>query len=205
MGYFKDIYDAVRTISAGLKVTLPYFFARGVVVQYPDVEPALQPRFRGFHVYRIEQCIACEACSKICPVDCIAVAKTGPRKMDKARNIAVGGAVTEYTINHGTCLFCALCVDVCPTGCLQMGAIHDNSCYRRDDLITNYVLLAKAGRRTVEPIWLMKEKLPAWAVKVRDFWKDLDSDKRELMAHASDPEYCRELVQKDASVSENEK
>jgi len=205
MGYFRDIYDAVRTISAGLKVTLPYFFARGVVVQYPDVEPALQPRFRGFHVYRIERCIACEACAKICPVDCISVGKTGPRKMDKIRDIAVGGAVTEYTINHGACLFCALCIDVCPTGCLQMGPIHDNSCYRRDDLITDYVALAKSGRRTVEPIWLMKENLPAWAEKVRDFWNTLDSDKREFMARANDPEYCRELAQKETSSSEKEK
>ena len=66
--------------------------------------------------------------------------------MDKGLDIAVGGAVTEYTINHGACLFCGLCVDVCPTGCLQMGPIHDHSCYRRDDLITDYVALAESGR-----------------------------------------------------------
>jgi len=83
-----------------------------------------------------------------------------------------------------------------------MGSIHDNSCYRSEDLITDYVALAKAGRRTIEPIWLIKERLPAWAAKVRDYWRNLDSDKRELMAHADDPEYCRMLTQKVSPPSE---
>ena len=196
MEYFHDIFCAIRTIAVGLRVTLPYFFARSVVVQYPDVPPVIQPRFRGFHVYEIERCIACEACAKACPVDCISVGKTDPRKIDKIRNIAVGGAITEYHINHSTCLFCALCIEVCPTGCLQMGSIYDNSCYRKDDLITDYVKLAKAGRRTIEPVWLLKKKLPVWVARVRDYWRNLDLDKRELMAQANDPEYCRALAQK---------
>ncbi|MCJ7830827.1 MAG: NADH-quinone oxidoreductase subunit I [Desulfobacterales bacterium] len=203
MRYFQNIYDAVRTIAAGLRITLPYFFARGVVVQYPEVAPVLQPRFRGFHRYEIERCIACEACAKICPVDCIALGKSGPRKIDKARDIAVGGAVSEYKIDHGICLFCGLCVEVCPTGCLKMGSIHDNSCYCRADLITDYIALAKAGRRTIEPIWLTKTPLPPWAARARDYWRDLDPDRRELMAGADDPGYCGRLAQKPTTPTEN--
>jgi NADH-quinone oxidoreductase subunit I len=195
MQYFKNIFQAIRTIAAGLRVTLPYNFARTVVVQYPDVEPALQERYRGFHVYQIERCIACEACARACPAECITVGKTGARKLDKTRDIVVGGAMTEYKINHSTCLLCGLCTEVCPTECLKMGQLHDNSCFSRADLITDYVQLAKEGRRTINPLWLQKEKLPAWAVKVRDYWNTLDPDKRELMARSDDPEYCRKLAE----------
>jgi NADH-quinone oxidoreductase subunit I len=193
MRYFKNIYQAIRTIAAGLRVTLPYNYARTVVVQYPDVPPVLQERYRGFHAYQIERCIACEACAKACPADCITVGKTAVRKMDKTRDIAVGGAITEYKINHSTCLLCGLCTEVCPTDCLKMGPLHDNSCYARADLITDYVKLAKEGRRTINPLWLLKDKLPAWAQKVREHWATLDTDRRELMAGADDPEYCRKL------------
>ncbi len=196
MKYFTEIYRAVSTIAIGLRVTIPYFFARTVVIQYPDVEPAIQPRFRGFHHYEIERCIACEACANACPADCITIRKTKPRKMDRVRDIAYGGAITEYRINHGTCLFCGLCIEVCPTQCLKMGSIHDNSCYRREDLVTDYVKLAKAGRRTIEPIWLMKKNPPRWVLKVRNYWQSLDSDKRELMSQADDPGYCERLTPK---------
>lgn len=203
--YFQDAINAIRTIAAGLRVTLPYFFARSVVLQYPDVEPAIAPRFRGFHVYEIERCIACESCARSCPTDCITVARTAPRKMDRERDIATGGAITQFSIDHSTCLFCALCVEVCPTGCLSMGALHDNSCYRRQNVTVDYVGLAKAGRRTIEPIWLTKPKLPEWAVRVRDHWREAGSDRRELMAHAHDPEFCRNLARRVPSTPEKEK
>jgi NADH-quinone oxidoreductase subunit I len=193
MHYFKNIVQAVRTIACGLRVTLPYCFARTVVVQYPDAPPVVKDRYRGFHVYQIERCVACEACVKACPAACIRVGKTGPRKMDKARDIAVGGAMIEYTINHSTCLFCGLCTEVCPTECLTMGPIHDHSCYAREDLVTDYVSLAKEGRRTIEPLWMRKRSLPEWARRLRDHFRGLDPDKREAMARADDPEYCRKL------------
>ena len=202
MAYFRNIGRAVRTVAAGLRVTLPYHFARTVVVQYPDVAPALQSRYRGFHTYQIERCIACEACAKACPAGCIHVGKTGPRKLDKARDLAVGGAMTEYTIDYGSCLFCGLCTEVCPTGCLKMGSIHDHSCYRRQDLVADFVQLAQEGRRTIEPRWLRKEPLPAWAARVRDYWRELDRDKREQMAKADDPAWCAELARPAASPQE---
>lgn len=195
MYYFKNIYQAVRTVAAGLRVTLPYHFARTVVVQYPEVAPTLQDRFRGFHAYQIERCIGCEACAKACPTGCIHVGKSGPRKMDKGRDLAVGGAITEYRIDHRTCLFCGMCTEVCPTGCLRMGSIHDNSCYRQEDLVADFVQLAKQGRRTIEPLWFSKANLPGWAAQTRDKGQEPDPDRRQWMARADDPQYCAGLVQ----------
>lgn len=194
MHYFRNIRQAIRTVAAGLRVTLPYHFARTVVVQYPEVEPTLQSRYRGFHSYQIERCVACGACAKACPAGCIRVGKSGPRKIDKDRNIAVGGAVTEYKIDYNTCLFCGLCAEACPTVCLHMGSIHDGSCYRREDLVIDFIGLAKEGRRTIEPIWLSRTNLPGWAARVRDYWRNLDPDKRQWMARADDPQFCADLA-----------
>jgi NADH-quinone oxidoreductase subunit I len=202
MQYFRNIYQAIRTVAAGLRVTLPYHFARTVVVQYPEVEPTLQSRFRGFHAYEIERCVACEACAKTCPAGSIRVGKSGPRKMDKDRDIAVGGAISQYEIDYKTCLFCGLCTEACPTKCLRMGSIHDGSCYRREDLVVDFVELAKKGRRTIEPIWLLKAGLPGWAIRVRDYWRNLDADKRQWMAKADDPAFCADLAKQAAGSKE---
>jgi formate hydrogenlyase subunit 6/NADH:ubiquinone oxidoreductase subunit I len=195
MTYFKNIIQAIRTIAAGMKVTLPYFYARTVTVQYPDVAPTTKPRTRGFHSYQIERCIACNACVMSCPADCISVEKTSVRKLDKTRDIAVGGAISKFSIDYNTCLFCGLCTEVCPTQCLSMGSIHDHSVYDRSDLLVDFVELAKEGRRTVEPIWLRRIKLPVWAEKLRDYWKNLDADKRQQIAGAIDPAYCQKLAE----------
>jgi len=64
--YFRNIYLTVKTILIGLRITLQYCFARTITVQYPDAPPTLKPRFRGFHYYEIEKCIACELCAKAC-------------------------------------------------------------------------------------------------------------------------------------------
>ena len=194
MEYFRRIYRTIKTVATGMWVTLPYHFARTVVVQYPDVAPTVQGRYRGFHVNQVERCIACEACSKVCPVASIEVGKSGPRKIDKGRDLAVGGALTQYKIDYSTCMFCAQCVDVCPTKCLTMGSLHDSSCYRSEDLVVDFVALAKQGRRTVEPIWLAKPDAPGWVVRARDYWRGLDPDRREWMAKADDPQYCAELA-----------
>jgi NADH-quinone oxidoreductase subunit I len=200
MAYFRNIVQAVRTVSAGLRVTLPYHFARTVVVQYPDVAPTVQARWRGFHTYQIERCIACEACAKACPAACIRVGRTGPRKIDKKREVAVGGAMTQYTIDYRTCLFCGLCGEVCPTQCLKMGAIHDDSCYRKEELVVDFLALAKQGRRTIRPIWMDKPNLPAWAARLKneDLGEDVERDRRQWMENADNPQFCAELAKQAA-------
>ncbi|MFH0980968.1 MAG: NADH-quinone oxidoreductase subunit I [Planctomycetota bacterium] len=170
--YFHDIYSTLRTILIGMRITLKYCFAKTITVQYPDVAPVLQPRFRGFHWYEIEKCIACDLCAKACPVDCIYIEKTGPRKIDKASGVAVGGAMTRYAIDYSKCMFCALCVPPCPTECIHMGNVHDLSGYDRESMIVEFTELAKQGLRTPQPHWLRKERLPAWAAETKRSWEE---------------------------------
>ena len=179
--YFYNIYATVRTILIGMRITLRYCFARTITVQYPDVAPTLQPRFRGFHHYDIEKCIACDACAKACPVDCIYIEKTGARKIDKEAGTAKGGAMTRYAIDYSKCMFCGLCVPPCPTDCIHMGNIHDMSAYDRKAMVVEFTELAKEGHKTVQPLWLRKDKLPEWAVQTKHQWQEKGEADREKM------------------------
>ncbi|MEK6674179.1 MAG: NADH-quinone oxidoreductase subunit I [Planctomycetota bacterium] len=178
--YFRNIWQTVHTILVGMRITLKYCFAKTVTVQYPDVAPPLQPRYRGFHFFEIEKCIACDLCAKACPVDCIYIEKTGPRKIDKATNIAAGGLMTRYAIDYAKCMFCALCVDPCPTECIHMGNLHDMSGFTRDDMIVEFTELAKEGLQTPQPLWMQKDNLPAWAEMRKKEWLEFSHSKDKL-------------------------
>ncbi len=196
--YFHNIWRTVHSILVGMRVSLKYCFAKTVTVQYPDVAPVLQPRYRGFHYYEIEKCIACDQCAKACPVDCIYIEKSGPRKLDKKTGIATGGAMTRYAIDYAKCMLCALCVEPCPTQCIWMGNVHDLSGYTRKDMIVEFTELAKKGLQTPQPLWMQKTRAPNWAVQTRREWLEFahSNDKlsgdpaarRQAMANTLDPE-----------------
>jgi NADH-quinone oxidoreductase subunit I len=182
--YFHDIYSTVKTILIGMKLTLRYCFAKTVTVQYPDVAPTLQPRFRGFHWFEIEKCIACDMCAKACPVDCIYIEKTAVRKIDKATGLAVGGAVTRYAIDYAKCMFCSLCVPPCPTDCIHMGNVHDMSGYSRASMIVEFTELAKQGLQTPQPLWMNRDRVPEWARQRKEEWLERGRPVRDRMLQA---------------------
>jgi NADH-quinone oxidoreductase subunit I len=182
--YFRNIYLTIKTIMIGMRITLKYCFAKTVTVQYPDMAPVLQPRFRGFHYFEIEKCIACDLCAKACPVDCIYIEKSGPRKIDADTGVALGGAMIRYAIDYAKCMFCALCTDPCPTDCIHMGNIHDMSGYDRESMIVEFTDLAKQGLQTPMPVWMQKENIPEWAQKRKDEWVERGRPLREEMMKA---------------------
>jgi len=183
--YFHDIYQTVRTILIGMRITLKYCFAKTITLQYPDVAPALQPRYRGFHFFEIEKCIACDQCAKACPIDCIYIEKSGPRKIDKATDVAVGGAMTRYAIDYAKCMFCGLCCDPCPTDCIHMGNIHDMSGYDRNSMIVEFTELAKEGLQTPQPLWMTRDPLPRWAARRKREWENYERSNDKLSGNAA--------------------
>lgn len=182
--YFRNIYLTVKTVLIGMRITLKYCFARTVTVQYPDVAPVLQARFRGIHYFEIEKCIACDLCARACPVDCIYIQKTAPRKIDKATGVAAGGAVTRFAIDYAKCMFCALCTEPCPTECIHMGNVHAMAGYDRESMLVEFTELARLGRQTPEPLWAKAEHLPAWAAMQKQEWLDRAAPVREQMRAA---------------------
>lgn len=184
--YFKDIYRTVYTILIGMRITLRYYFAKTVTLQYPDVGPSIQPRFRGFHFYEIEKCIACDQCAKACPVDCIYIEKSGPRKIDKESGVAKGGAMQRYAIDYAKCMFCALCIEPCPTDCIHMGDNHDLSAYDRASMVIEFTELAKEGLQTPQPLWMQLRKPPEWVQQRQQQWRDRAAPFTEEMVKALD-------------------
>ena len=180
----RSIHQTIRTILIGMRITLQYCFARTVTVQYPDMPPTLQPRFRGFHWYEIEKCSACGSCARACPVSCIYIENTGPRKIDKATGAVRGGAMTRWAIDYSKCMFCGLCCEPCPTECLHMGDIHDLSGYERQDAVVEFTELAKQGLRTPMPIWMRKPNLAAWAQARKAEWLERAAPARGEMLKA---------------------
>ena len=182
--YFRDIYRAVYTILVGMRITLRYYFAQKITHQYPDVAPALQLRYRGFHWFEIEKCIACDMCAKACPIDCIYIEKTGPRKIDKSDGVARGGALTRFAIDYSKCMFCALCVEPCPTDCIHMGDVHDLSGYDRGSVIVEFTDLAREGLQTPQPLWMRRDNLPEWAEQRKRQWIERGAPLHEEMVKA---------------------
>ena len=81
--YFKNIYDSIKSIVIGMRITLKYCFSKSITIHYPFEKLAFAPRYRGIHEFEADKCIACDMCAKACPVDCIYIDKSAPRKIDK--------------------------------------------------------------------------------------------------------------------------
>lgn len=182
--YFRNVYRTISTILIGMRITLRYYFARTVTMQYPDVAPALAPRFRGFHIFEIEKCIGCDMCAKACPVDCIYIEKSGARKIDKETNIARGGAMQRFAIDYAKCMFCALCIEPCPTDCIHMGDLHDLSGFDRNSMVVEFTDLAKRGLQTPMPLWMQRDNMPAWAAERKRKWLERAAPLHEEMVKA---------------------
>jgi len=163
LGWLRNVGIAIWTVAKGLLVTLRYWlityrsdrhtFAERF--QYPEKPVPVSARYRGFHRYDLTTCIACDACAKACPVDCIYIGK------ERVTN-GKGFRITGYAIDYSKCLVCALCVEPCPVDCIFMGSTHDLSCYSRDGGIVDFSRLpldVAWGRTTLNPTAVAQSKV----------------------------------------------
>ena len=125
-GYFGNITDTVVSTAKGMALTFRYLFRKKVTVQYPEVRPQLDERYRGIHYLEQELCINCDKCAKACPVDCI--------EMDATRH----GKELEwhkFQLDYQKCMFCELCVYPCPKDCIHMGTEFAYVSYDRSEFV----------------------------------------------------------------------
>jgi len=147
--YFKNIADTIQSLYKGLKITMVHFVrARNsqkvvaisdnkyfddrigiATIQYPhEMQPI--PDVGRYRLHNeIDDCIVCDKCAKICPVDCIdiepirAIEEIGKTSDGTSKRIYAA----TFDIDMGKCCFCGLCTTVCPTECLTMTKVYDFS------------------------------------------------------------------------------
>ncbi|OEK06478.1 4Fe-4S dicluster domain-containing protein [Roseivirga misakiensis] len=79
----------------------------------------------------IDDCIVCDKCAKVCPVNCIDIEPV--RATETFGKTSDGTPLRIYAakfdIDMAKCCFCGLCTTVCPTECLTMTSEYDFSAF----------------------------------------------------------------------------
>jgi formate hydrogenlyase subunit 6/NADH:ubiquinone oxidoreductase subunit I len=147
--YFSNIKDTFSSLFGGVKLTFKHlkdarfqhdasnvqstsYFSqdKGIVTLSYPFESLPIPDHSRYRLHNeIEDCIVCDKCAVVCPVDCIAIEtiKT-PEAIGETSDGSVKRLWAEkFDIDMAKCCFCGLCTTVCPTECLTMTKVYDFS------------------------------------------------------------------------------
>ncbi len=146
--YFRNIWDGVRTVLIGMKVTWLHLFTPAVTIQYPDVKLKLPERARNRLYVNMDDCIGCDQCAMACPVDCITI-ETIKSTPDVDLGLTSVGTkkrlyVPRFDIDIAKCCYCGLCVPPCPTACIKMTDVYEFSEFDRESLVYRFAVMTPA-------------------------------------------------------------
>lgn len=163
MSYFQDIQDGIRTTLKGLQITMRHlrqaterrkpisvandnYFEQQtglVTVQYPHEQLPIPDNGRYRLHNEIDDCIVCDKCAKVCPVDCITI--DAVKATEEIGRASDGSPIRLYAatfdIDMAKCCYCGLCTVVCPTECLTMEKKFDYSEYELGKLTYGFANL----------------------------------------------------------------
>lgn len=102
-----------------------------VTLEYPTLQIPTPVNGRYQLHNEMDDCIVCDKCVKVCPVDCIDIE---PIKATGLVGHASDGSpirlyAAKFDIDMSKCCFCGLCTTVCPTECLTMTSEYDFSVF----------------------------------------------------------------------------
>ncbi len=147
--YFGHIWEGITSSWQGLKLSMRHirnakksrtpigimdenYFEQetGVVtLRYPYESLPVPDNGRYRLHNEMEDCIVCDKCAEICPVNCIDIEAV--KSSEEIRKTSDGHSVRLYAarfdIDMAKCCFCGLCTTVCPTECLTMTKTYDFS------------------------------------------------------------------------------
>ena len=108
-----------------------YFQSGSSTLQYPHECLPVPVRGRYQLHNAIDDCIVCDKCAQVCPVDCIEIeAIKSPVPLGKTSNgMTKRLYAARFDIDLAKCCFCGLCTTVCPTQCLTMTPEYDYSVF----------------------------------------------------------------------------
>ncbi|GAB3897174.1 4Fe-4S dicluster domain-containing protein [Spirosoma agri] len=163
MAYFNDIKAGIRTTLKGLSLTFrhirnatqrrtpqgiadaTYFDQQNglVTLQYPHEQLPIPDNGRYRLRNEIDDCIVCDKCAKICPVDCITI--DAIKATEEVGRASDGSPIRLYAakfdIDMAKCCYCGLCTVVCPTECLTMDKKFDYSEFELGKLTYEFATL----------------------------------------------------------------
>ena len=151
--YFKAILSGVQSTRNGMALTWkhawsarksrkvqqvqdPQYFSASentgiFTLEYPQQTIPVPVNGRYQLHNEMDDCIVCDKCVKVCPVDCIEI---DPIKATGLVGTTSDGSpirlyAAKFDIDMSKCCFCGLCTTVCPTECLTMTSEYDFSVF----------------------------------------------------------------------------
>ena len=115
---------------AGLGSLLAPLELKGLVtLRYPKERLSVPINGRNQLHNEMDDCILCDKCARVCPVDCIQIQSIrAPELLGHTSNGTPKRLhATYFAIDMAKCCFCGLCTVVCPTECLTMQPVYEYS------------------------------------------------------------------------------
>lgn len=162
---FKSAINGLVTAWKGMALTISHLFAskktREVTrvsddnyfkrlegtntIQYPKQQLPVPEVGRYQLDVEMDDCIVCDLCAKICPVDCIDIEAI---KATEAIGQTSDGTTkrlyaAKFDIDMAKCMYCGLCTVVCPTECITMTNTYDRTVFELSDLIYEFSDMTK--------------------------------------------------------------
>lgn len=173
--YWSAIVVSVATMRKGLALTFSHLLSarksrssvsiqssdyfnsqEGIAtVQYPHESIPVPDNGRYKLHNEIEDCIVCDKCVKVCPVNCITI---DPIKSPEEFGKTSDGTskriyAAKFDIDMGKCCFCGLCTTVCPTECLTMTKEYDFSVFDIRQHNFEFATMSETDIRDKKKIW----------------------------------------------------
>ncbi|MER2997945.1 NuoI/complex I 23 kDa subunit family protein [Pontibacter populi] len=142
-----SFWDVVKSLVSGLRLTWQHFWRAKnrrtpeyvtdknyfnqpdglVTLKYPYEAIPVPDNGRYRLHNEIDDCIVCDLCAKICPVNCITIESV---KATEEIGLTSDGTKKRlyapvFDIDMAKCCYCGLCTTVCPTDCLTMTPVYD--------------------------------------------------------------------------------
>ena len=149
--YWNEIVEGIQSTRKGMALTWKHAWAarksrenqqiqepgyfdtnEGIfTLQYPHQQIPTPVNGRYQLHNEMDDCIVCDKCVKVCPVDCIDIE---PIKATGLVGHTSDGSpirlyAAKFDIDMAKCCFCGLCTTVCPTECLTMTSEYDFSVF----------------------------------------------------------------------------
>ena len=192
--YFNSIKTGISSLAQGLGLTFKHlkdarhkrkpigvenkdYFKQdiGIVTTEYPFEAIPVPDNGRYKLYNeIDDCIVCDLCAKICPVNCIDIVPIkSPEEFGKTSDGTTKRIyAATFDIDMAKCCYCGLCTTVCPTECLTMTNEFDYSEYDIQKMNFHFTDLspeqAEEKKTIYEEYEKEKQRLKAEAAKAKE-------------------------------------